>query len=124
MDNIATISLARPVDQIADELGQSFADYGFAIVRDHTIPQDLIDRAEAMARNFFALPDTVKRGYRVEGGGGARGYTPFGTEIAKDAKVHDLKEFWHVGRSLPDGHPLSRNCTALSKRPARVFSAP
>ena len=107
MENIATISLARPVDQIADELGRSFAEYGFAIVRDHAIPQDLIDRSESMARDFFALPDTVKRGYHVEGGGGARGYTPFGTEIAKDAKVHDLKEFWHVGRSLPDGHPLS-----------------
>ena len=32
---------------------------------------------------------------------------PFGTEKAKDAKVHDLKEFWHVGRELPEGHELS-----------------
>ena len=39
--------------------------------------------------------------------GGARGYTPFGTEKAKDAQVHDLKEFWHVGRDLPSGHALS-----------------
>ena len=41
------------------------------------------------------------------GQGGARGYTAFGTEIAKGAKAHDLKEFWHVGRDLPPGHPLS-----------------
>ncbi|WP_338241607.1 isopenicillin N synthase family dioxygenase [Aurantiacibacter hainanensis] len=108
MDSIATISLARPLPEIADELGRSFAEYGFAIVRDHTIPQDLIDRAETMAREFFALPADVKHGYHVEGGGGARGYTPFGTEIANDAEVHDLKEFWHIGRSLPADHPLSR----------------
>ena len=38
------------------------------------------------------------------GGGGARGYTPFKTEIAKGASAVDLKEFWHVGRELPAGH--------------------
>ena len=26
-------------------------------------------------------------------------------ETAKDANVSDLKEFWHVGRTLPAGHP-------------------
>jgi len=35
--------------------------------------------------------------------GGVRGYTPFGTEHAKDHAVPDLKEFWHVGREAdPD----------------------
>jgi isopenicillin N synthase-like dioxygenase len=103
---IASVSLARPLEDIADELGRSFSEFGFAVVRDHGIPQDLIDRAEAASRAFFALPDAVKRGYKLEGGGGARGYTPFGTEKAKDAEVFDLKEFWHVGRDLPEGHPL------------------
>ncbi|UYH54199.1 isopenicillin N synthase family oxygenase [Qipengyuania sp. SS22] len=105
--DIAVVSLAQPLDSIAAELGRSFEEYGFAVVRDHGIPQALIDRAETLAKQFFALPDTVKRAYHVPGGGGARGYTPFGTEKAKDAKVHDLKEFWHVGRELPEGHPLA-----------------
>ena len=108
MTDIASVSLAQPLETIADELGRSFAEYGFAVVRDHGIPQDLIDAAEAVSRAFFALPDAVKRGYKIEGGGGARGYTPFGTEKAKDATVFDLKEFWHVGRDLPAGHPLSQ----------------
>ena len=103
---IASVSLARPLEDIADELGRSFAEFGFGVVRDHGIPQDLIDRAEDKAKAFFALPEEVKRAYHKPGGGGARGYTPFGTEKAKDAKVHDLKEFWHVGRNLPDGDPL------------------
>jgi isopenicillin N synthase-like dioxygenase len=105
--DIAVVSLAQPLDSIAAELGRSFEEYGFAVVRDHGIPQELIDRAEALAKQFFALPDTVKRAYHIPGGGGARGYTPFGTEKAKDAKVHDLKEFWHVGRELAAGHPLA-----------------
>lgn len=105
--DIASVSLAQPLETIADELGRSFAEYGFAVVRDHGIPQDLITRAEAVAKAFFALPDDVKRAYKLEGGGGARGYTPFGTEKAKDAEVFDLKEFWHVGRDLPPGHLLA-----------------
>ena len=104
---IASVSLDKPLEDIADELGRSFGEYGFAVVRDHGIPQDLIDRAEDKSKEFFALPDDVKRGYKIEGGGGARGYTPFGTEMAKDAEIFDLKEFWHVGRSLPADHPLS-----------------
>lgn len=107
MTEIASVSLAQPLENIADELGRSFAEYGFAVIRDHGIPQALIDRAEARSKEFFALPEATKRKYHIPGGGGARGYTPFGTEKAKDAEVQDLKEFWHVGRSLPDGHPLA-----------------
>ena len=107
MSEIASVSIARPLNEVAEEIGRSFEEYGFAVIRDHGIPQDLIDRAEEMSKAFFALPEDVKRAYHIPGGGGARGYTPFGTEKAKDAKVHDLKEFWHVGRELPAGHPLA-----------------
>lgn len=105
--NIASVSLAQPLADIADELGRSFAENGFGVVRDHGISQELIDKAEATSKAFFALPDEVKRSYKLEGSGGARGYTPFGTEKAKDADIFDLKEFWHVGRELPQGHALA-----------------
>ena len=106
MSDIASVSLERPLREFSEELGQSFAEYGFAIVRDHGIPADLIARAEEKSRAFFALPEDVKLKYHLKGQGGARGYTPFGIERAKDAAVHDLKEFWHVGRTLPPAHPL------------------
>jgi len=105
--NIASVSLAKPLEDIADELGRSFAENGFAVIRDHGIAQDLIDAADAASKAFFALPEDVKKAYAIAGGGGARGYTPFGTEKAKDAKVIDLKEFWHIGRTLPEGHALA-----------------
>ncbi|MFL6829470.1 MAG: isopenicillin N synthase family dioxygenase [Sphingomicrobium sp.] len=106
-DHIASVSLKdadRDADAFADKLGHSFEEYGFAIIADHGIPDELIHRAEDKAKAFFALPEPVKRKYLIEGGGGARGYTPFGIETAKGAKAHDLKEFWHVGRDLPPGH--------------------
>lgn len=108
MAEIASVSLVRPLEEFARELGDSFEEFGFAIVRDHGIPADLIARAEAAARAFFALPDDVKRRYHIAGQGGARGYTPFGVERAKGAAVQDLKEFWHIGRTLPPGDPLER----------------
>ena len=106
-DGIASVSLQdaeSDPDRFAQRLGRSFEDYGFAIIADHGIPDALIERAEEKAKAFFALPEAVKRKYLIEGGGGARGYTPFGIETAKGAKAHDLKEFWHVGRDLPPGH--------------------
>jgi isopenicillin N synthase-like dioxygenase len=108
MSDLASVSLERPLREFSEELGQSFAEYGFAIVRDYGIPADLIARAEEKSRAFFALPEDVKLKYHLKGQGGARGYTPFGIERAKDAAVHDLKEFWHVGRTLPPGDPLEQ----------------
>ena len=86
------------------DLGAAYERYGFVIVTDHGIPQPLIDGFLGMFQRFFALPEADKRRYHLAGGGGARGYTPFGIETAKGARHHDLKEFWHVGRELPDDH--------------------
>lgn len=96
----------------ARALGRSFREYGFAAISDHGLDQALIDRAYAKGAEFFALPEATKMKYFIEGGGGARGYTPFGKEIAKDAKHVDLKEFWHVGRDLPAGHPYEADMAA------------
>ena len=108
-EHIASVSLTdadRDPDAFAQKLGSSFEEYGFAVIADHGIPDALIDRAEERSREFFALPNDVKRKYLIEGGGGQRGYTAFGIETAKGASAFDLKEFWHVGRDLPPGHPF------------------
>jgi isopenicillin N synthase-like dioxygenase len=88
-----------------DELGAAYREWGFAGIRNHGIGQPLIADAYAAFKAFFALPDEVKKRYHVAGGGGARGYTPFGVETAKDSKHFDLKEFWHIGREIPDDSP-------------------
>ena len=94
---------ASPADRQAfvDELGAAYREWGFAGIRNHGIPQAQIDEAYATFKAFFALPEAVKKQYHVAGGGGARGYTPFGVETAKGSKHFDLKEFWHIGREIP-----------------------
>lgn len=113
---LPVLSLAEAPERFAAEIGASFRTFGFAMVKDHGLDSALVDRAWALAAEFFALPEEEKRSYYRADLAGARGYTPFGTEIAKGAKLHDLKEFWHVGRDLPAGHPL-----ADSSMPANIW---
>jgi isopenicillin N synthase-like dioxygenase len=108
---ITPVSMSRydaEFDGFARDLGASFERYGFAVVADHGLDAALLEDALARTKAFFALPDAVKRAYHQVGGGGQRGYTPFGVETAKGAQAHDLKEFWHVGRDLPAGHAYAR----------------
>lgn len=88
-------------DAFVADLGLAYREFGFCGISGHGIPASLIDGAYAAFERFFDLPDAVKRRYHVVGGGGARGYTPYKVETAKDAKHPDLKEFWHVGREIP-----------------------
>lgn len=91
--------------QFVAELGEAYRRYGFCGISGHAIPPQRIAEAYRAFRTFFALPEAVKRRYHVRGGGGARGYTPYKTETAKDARHADLKEFWHIGRELPPDSP-------------------
>lgn len=86
-------------------LGQAWQDTGFVAITGHGIEDAVINKCVQAAHAFFALPDSVKRKYVIDGGAGQRGYTPFGIETAKDANSPDQKEFWHVGRTFPDNDP-------------------
>ena len=107
---IIPVSLAlfdRDFAAFSQALGASFARYGFAIISDHDLKPTLVDGALNAAKAFFTLSPQIKHAYHLAGSGGARGYTPFGIETAKGADHFDLKEFWHVGRDLPAGHPYA-----------------
>lgn len=119
LDSLPVLSLADDKDSFSQAIGESFRTFGFALVRDFDIDRRLIDRAWQLSAQFFALPEAEKRGYHDPVIGGARGYTPFGVEIAKDARHHDLKEFWHIGRDLPEGSPLADASMPPNVWPAR-----
>lgn len=78
-------------------LYDSFKEYGFVVLNNHTISHELLNKAYKIQAELFALPTEEKNKYYLNNGG-QRGYTPFATENAKDSPVKDLKEFWHIGR--------------------------
>jgi isopenicillin N synthase-like dioxygenase len=108
MSSIPHVDVSRydsDFEAFVQSIGEGYEGNGFVALTQHGIDSDTIHQALDISRELFALPDEVKKQYHMPGQGGARGYTPFGTEIAKDAKHVDLKEFWHVGRELDGPAP-------------------
>ncbi|WP_381420624.1 isopenicillin N synthase family dioxygenase [Sphingorhabdus arenilitoris] len=107
MTQMPIISLASDDPAaLGQALGDSFKQYGFATVTNHGLDAGLVKRAWELTAQLFAREEAYKRRGYKEGIAGARGYTPFKTEIAKGAAHRDLKEFWHIGRTLPTNSPL------------------
>ena len=90
-----------------DNFYSGMKDYGFIVLKDHPIPDALLNNAYSMLEELFALDNETKMQYALKENGFQRGYTPFGQEHAKDSPVMDLKEFWHVGRELEKRHRYS-----------------
>ena len=93
----------------AKAFGESFAETGFAVVSDHTIPTQAIKLAAEQTKEFFALSREQKDRYADPENGFQRGYSPIGSENAKGRKISDFKEFWHTGRNLPADSPYRAN---------------
>lgn len=93
------------LSRFGQRLGEAWTETGFVAVVNHGVDESIIDNCLHAAQDFFRLPVETKNRYFIEGGGGQRGYTPFGIETAKDATVPDRKEFWHVGRELAIDDP-------------------
>lgn len=107
MSSIPHVDMSRyasDFEGFVQAIGEGYEVNGFVALTQHGIDSEIIHNALDISRDLFALADDVKKKYHVPGQGGARGYTPYGTEIAKDAKHVDLKEFWHVGREI-EGEP-------------------
>ncbi|WP_440222021.1 isopenicillin N synthase family dioxygenase [Dokdonella sp. MW10] len=104
MKKVPTLDIRRydsDREAFVAEIGAAYREFGFCCISGHGIAREAIDGAYDAFQRFFALPPEVKIRYHVPGSGGARGYTPFGIETAKDSRHPDLKEFWHVGREIP-----------------------
>ena len=85
----------------SDALMAGLQQYGFIILADHGVSEELLEHAYEHSAEVFALPYAVKRHYAA----GMRGYTPFGVEHARDSHLPDLKEFWQIGREPAPGLP-------------------
>lgn len=99
---------AKQKAAFVEHLFSGLKEYGFIILKDHPIDTSLLHKAYRLSEELFSLDDATKRSLISQDGGNQRGYTPFGKEHAKNSKIGDLKEFWHVGRDLPPTHRLKK----------------
>ena len=76
--------------KFVSELGRAYEEVGFVAVKNHGIPQVLIDHLYNNLESFFTLPVEQKEQYNLPGTAGQRGYTSFGKEHAKGFEAPDL----------------------------------
>ena len=87
-------------DAFVQQLGKAYEEVGFVAVKNHGIPQTLIDDLYKYVKAFFSLPVDTKKKYEVPELAGQRGYTSFGKEHAKGFDAPDLKEFFQYGQTV------------------------
>ena len=85
-------------NQFIKDLGESLKNTGFVALKDHGFDTDFLDKCYKTSEKFFLLSDETKKKYEKAELNGQRGFVSFGKETAKGAKIHDIKEFWHVAR--------------------------
>ena len=88
---ISLISLQNQSEADLKILKEALNSHGFFTIIDHEIDDSLLDDSYTCAKEFFDLPEDVKKQYATPEIGGARGYTPFGKETALGENVADLK---------------------------------
>ncbi|MCB0479059.1 MAG: isopenicillin N synthase family oxygenase, partial [Crocinitomicaceae bacterium] len=119
---------AEKRNQFIQELGDSFSNIGFAIVKNHGVTKELRDNLYDASVSFFEMDDNTKKKYEIEGIAGQRGYISPGRETAKGADIPDLKEFYHIGQEVPEnnefGYPANiwpEETPQLKKHGLEVF---
>ncbi|MFK8026244.1 MAG: isopenicillin N synthase family dioxygenase [Ilumatobacter sp.] len=90
------------VDGVARSLETGF------VYTSHDVPDDLLDTAYEMLREFFEKAPDEKQTAAAPGANGQTGYTGLLVETAASSDKPDWKEMLNWSTPIPSGHPLKR----------------
>jgi isopenicillin N synthase-like dioxygenase len=101
--------------------------YGFFYIKNHGVPQAMVDGQLELARTFFALPMDEKLAVDASLSTCTRGYETMGLQTLDDGSPPDLKEGFLIGCDLDENHPYVRdgvpNCGATFGHRSQRVSA-
>lgn len=107
MIDIAALVDGSDAEGVARTIGKVCEEVGFFYVKNHGVPQDLIDRMYASTKEFFELPQETKDRLHVANSGPTlRGYIPPYGENADPKKSRDLKEVFDFGVDQDEVSPF------------------
>ncbi len=111
--NILKIDYQDP--KAGERLVESFRNTGFAVIYNHHIPKELIQKVYKEWEDFFSKQD--KNSFKYDSNALRQsGYFPFKTENAKDSQVKDLKEFFHIFKNIHVPYPKKMKNTIKLKK--------
>ncbi|MFA0962000.1 isopenicillin N synthase family dioxygenase [Roseivirga sp. BDSF3-8] len=93
-------------EKFVKKLGDAYQNIGFVAIKNHGLSDELVSKLYASIKEFFALPEGVKKKYEKDELAGQRGYTGKMKEHAKGRNTGDLKEFYQVGQEVKDKDPI------------------
>jgi isopenicillin N synthase-like dioxygenase len=101
---------ARAMTALANEIRLACSRVGFFYIENHGIAREVIDRAYAAAKRFFALPEAEKRACHISKSLAHRGFVPLYEEsfydtLGASTANRDHKECFQIGVDLPPDHP-------------------
>lgn len=87
---------------VAQKFRWALTNVGFMYVKNHGIPQSVIDAAFVASKQIFDLPEEAKSALHIRNSGQAlRGYIPLFGENTDPTKTRDLKECFDLGPETP-----------------------
>lgn len=120
--HLPVIDVSHGIDACAADIDTACRDTGFFFVVGHDVPPELQVRLDALAREFFALDDSVKAEIEMSRGGRAwRGWFPVGGELTSGRP--DMKEGIYFGQERPVSDRPLHGPNLFPSRPAGLRDA-
>ncbi len=110
------------MEDVAKAIHQAATRVGFFYLANHGIEAHVTDRAFAVARAFFDLPEEAKQTIAIDTD--QRGWMASGMSTMEGAATWDLKEVFFWGLELAPDHPdvlAGKPLMAVNKWPDAVF---
>ncbi len=89
--NVLKVKYGSP--EAAEQFCYSLKNTGFAVITNHPIPMELVNRVYTKWETFFKSEEKMNFKFTENS---QAGFFPFRSENAKDSPIKDLKEFFHV----------------------------
>ncbi len=88
---------AEPPQAQARRIDAALREHGFFAVTGHGVPPAVVADAFDASRRFFALPQTVKERWHIDGWPLKRGFDPIGWQSLDPGQPPDVKESFYLG---------------------------
>lgn len=96
-NEIPIISLESPHEEVVAQILDACTRVGFFYIKDHDVPQDVIDQVFDAGKSFFALPADQKNETHFRKNKLLRGYEGPGETIVDSTRKPDLNESFNWG---------------------------
>ena len=102
---LPVIDLSQDEETISRLIMDACTTFGFFYIKNHGVPQDLVDNLMAESKRFFAKPEAFKNKINMKRSGLQwRGYFALGDELTSGKPDH--KEGLYFGENYPENHPF------------------